>query len=92
MPLRDPNIYVCDLSFSGGGDDEGSAAANSVMHVSADGDCGLEGIGSSIGTIGGSTGARWSQILLRVPPYPSSGIELQCTGDRAIGEASTYRG
>ncbi|GJX63372.1 hypothetical protein Tco_0296272, partial [Tanacetum coccineum] len=32
----------CDLSFSGGGDDEGSAAANSVMHVSADGDCGVQ--------------------------------------------------
>ncbi|GJU82720.1 hypothetical protein Tco_1285085 [Tanacetum coccineum] len=42
MPLRDPNIYVSDLSFSGGGDDEGSAAANSVMHVSADGDCGVQ--------------------------------------------------
>ncbi|GJY18831.1 putative reverse transcriptase domain-containing protein [Tanacetum coccineum] len=61
MTLRDPNIYVSDLSFSGGGDDEGSAAAHSVMHVSADGDCGkqthqsqmplysqLEGTGSSV--------------------------------------------
>ncbi|GKA91804.1 hypothetical protein Tco_0813729 [Tanacetum coccineum] len=30
-----------DLTFSGGGDDEGSAAANSVMHASADGDRGV---------------------------------------------------
>ncbi|GJR38268.1 hypothetical protein Tco_1213952 [Tanacetum coccineum] len=33
---------LSDLSFFGGGDDEGSAAANSVMHVSADGDCGVQ--------------------------------------------------
>ncbi|GJY43890.1 hypothetical protein Tco_0432103 [Tanacetum coccineum] len=43
--LSDPNkcktlmLSLSDLSFSGGGDDEGSAAANLVMHVSADGDC-----------------------------------------------------
>ncbi|GJR73133.1 hypothetical protein Tco_0085498 [Tanacetum coccineum] len=36
-------MTACDSTFSGGGNGEGSAAANSVMHVSADGDCGLEG-------------------------------------------------
>ncbi|GJT69907.1 hypothetical protein Tco_1029193 [Tanacetum coccineum] len=80
MTLRDPNIYVSDLSFSGGGNSEGSAAANSVMHVSADGDCGkqthqsqmplysqLEGTRSSVGTAEGSAEARMvSRILLRV--------------------------
>ncbi|GKB73503.1 hypothetical protein Tco_0934915 [Tanacetum coccineum] len=62
-----------DSTFSGGGDDEGSVAANSVMPALADGDRGkqtpqsqmplysqLEGIGSSVGTVGGSTGARCS--------------------------------
>ncbi|GJX40730.1 hypothetical protein Tco_0255720 [Tanacetum coccineum] len=40
-------VAQCDLIFSGGGDtdggsdDEGSAAANSVMHASADGDRGV---------------------------------------------------
>ncbi|GJT35523.1 hypothetical protein Tco_0925942 [Tanacetum coccineum] len=38
MTLRDPNN---DSTFSGGGDDEGSAAANSVMHALADGDRGV---------------------------------------------------
>ncbi|GJX62574.1 hypothetical protein Tco_0295474 [Tanacetum coccineum] len=78
MTLHDPNIYVSDSTFSGGGDDEGSAAANSVMHVSADGDCGkqthqsqmplypqLEGTRSSVGTAEGSAEARMvSRILL----------------------------
>ncbi|GJT65526.1 hypothetical protein Tco_1017006 [Tanacetum coccineum] len=73
-------LSLSDLSFSGGGDDEGSAAANSVMHVLADGDCGkqthqsqvplyshLEGTGSSVGTAEGLAGARMvSRILLRV--------------------------
>ncbi|GJY82782.1 hypothetical protein Tco_0496158 [Tanacetum coccineum] len=41
----------CDLSFSGGGDDEGSAATNSVMHASADGNRGvcLMGSGHHVG-------------------------------------------
>ncbi|GKB88996.1 hypothetical protein Tco_0961268 [Tanacetum coccineum] len=47
-------------TFSGGGDDEGSVAANSVMHASADGNRGLEGTGSSIGTVEGSAEARCS--------------------------------
>ncbi|GJW50961.1 hypothetical protein Tco_0092312 [Tanacetum coccineum] len=66
MPLRDPNIYVSDSTFSGGGDDEGSVAANSVMPALADGDRGLEGTGSSVGWSAGSL----SEILIRVPPYP----------------------
>ncbi|GKE57106.1 hypothetical protein Tco_1496291 [Tanacetum coccineum] len=33
---------ACDSTFSGDGDDEGSAAANSVMHALADGDRGVE--------------------------------------------------
>ncbi|GKC69094.1 hypothetical protein Tco_1114977, partial [Tanacetum coccineum] len=63
-----------DLIFSGGGGNKGSAAANSVMHASADGDRGrqthqsqmplysqLEGTGSSIGTAKRSVGARNGQ-------------------------------
>ncbi|GKF75029.1 hypothetical protein Tco_0224473, partial [Tanacetum coccineum] len=50
-----------DLIFSGGGgNDESSATANSVMHASADGDRRLEGTGSSIGTAEGSARARCS--------------------------------
>ncbi|GJX00563.1 hypothetical protein Tco_0184476 [Tanacetum coccineum] len=45
MTLHDYNIYVSDLIFSGGGgNDEGSAAANSVMHALADGDRGVGGV------------------------------------------------
>ncbi|GJS73758.1 hypothetical protein Tco_0706599 [Tanacetum coccineum] len=47
-------------TFSGGGDDEGSVAANSVMHASADGNRGLEGTRSFVGTAEGSAGARCS--------------------------------
>ncbi|GJS98427.1 hypothetical protein Tco_0819597 [Tanacetum coccineum] len=66
-------LSLSDLSFSGGGDDEGSVAANSVMPALADGDCGkqtsqsqmplysqLEGTGSSVGTVEGSARARCS--------------------------------
>ncbi|GKA41051.1 hypothetical protein Tco_0733644 [Tanacetum coccineum] len=66
-------LSLSDSTFSGGGDDEGSVAANSVMHVSADGDCGkqthqsqmplysqLEGTRSSVGTAEGSAEARCS--------------------------------
>ncbi|GJY06721.1 hypothetical protein Tco_0373775 [Tanacetum coccineum] len=79
LPLSkrsDASLFLLSLSdstFSGGGDDEGSVAANSVMPALADGDRGkqtpqsqiplysqLEGIGSSVGTVGGSTGARCS--------------------------------
>ncbi|GJT76897.1 hypothetical protein Tco_1043622 [Tanacetum coccineum] len=62
-----------DSTFSGGGDDEGSVAANSVMPALADGDRGkqtyqsqmplysqLEGTGSSIGIAEGSAEARCS--------------------------------
>ncbi|GKG20750.1 hypothetical protein Tco_0380551, partial [Tanacetum coccineum] len=51
---------ISDSTFSGGGDDEGSVAANSVMPALADGDRGLEGTGSSIGTAEGSAEARCS--------------------------------
>ncbi|GJS40051.1 hypothetical protein Tco_0565099 [Tanacetum coccineum] len=82
MTLRDHNqtlmLSLSDLSFSGGGDDEGSAAANSVMHVSADGDCGLEGIGSSVGTVGGSTGARCSSSS---PSFSTSSSSLSSSDD-----------
>ncbi|GJZ30099.1 hypothetical protein Tco_0575146 [Tanacetum coccineum] len=47
-------------NFSGGGDDEGSVAANSVMPALVDGDRRLEGTGSSVGTVEGSVGARCS--------------------------------
>ncbi|GKF32731.1 hypothetical protein Tco_0102529 [Tanacetum coccineum] len=72
MPLRDLNIYVSDSTFSGGGDGEGSVAANSVMPALADGDHGqthqsqmplyshLEGTRSSVGTAEGSVRARFS--------------------------------
>ncbi|GKA41153.1 hypothetical protein Tco_0733746, partial [Tanacetum coccineum] len=49
-----------DSTFSGGGDDEGSVAANSVMPALADGDRGLEGAGSSVGTAEGLARARCS--------------------------------
>ncbi|GJU12098.1 hypothetical protein Tco_1465819 [Tanacetum coccineum] len=81
MTLRDPNIYVSDLSFSGGGDDEGSAAANSVMHVSADGDCGLEGTGSSVGTAEGSAGARCSSSSSSSSSFSTSSSSLSSSDD-----------
>ncbi|GKC80555.1 hypothetical protein Tco_1131329, partial [Tanacetum coccineum] len=62
-----------DSTFSGGGDDEGSASATLVMPALADGDRGkqtsqsqmpmysqLEGTGSSVGTAEGSAEARCS--------------------------------
>ncbi|GJU78863.1 hypothetical protein Tco_1275933 [Tanacetum coccineum] len=69
-------LSLSDLSFSGGGDDEGSAAANSVMHVSADGDGGLEGTGSSVGTVGGSTGARCSSSSSSSLSFSTSSLSL----------------
>ncbi|GJU93555.1 hypothetical protein Tco_1318311 [Tanacetum coccineum] len=56
-----------ETTFSGGGDDEGSAAANSVMPALEDGDRGLEGTGSSVGTVEGSDG---QQDPPQGPPYP----------------------
>ncbi|GKA41794.1 hypothetical protein Tco_0734454 [Tanacetum coccineum] len=58
------DLQAIDLIFSGAGDtngdsdDEGSAATNSIMHASADGDRVLKGTGSSISTAEGSAGAR----------------------------------
>ncbi|GJR77393.1 hypothetical protein Tco_0089758 [Tanacetum coccineum] len=61
-------LSLSDSTFSGGGDDEGSAAANSVMHALVDDDRGkqthqsqmpmyshLEGTGSSVGWSAGSS-------------------------------------
>ncbi|GJU05155.1 hypothetical protein Tco_1121585 [Tanacetum coccineum] len=51
LPLSSDNPNIADKAdstFSGGGDDEGSAAANSVMPALVDGDRGLEGTGSSV--------------------------------------------
>ncbi|GJZ59532.1 hypothetical protein Tco_0615348 [Tanacetum coccineum] len=92
------NQQRSDLSFSGGGDDEGSAAANSVMHVSADGDCGkqthqsqmplyshLEGTGSSVGTAEGSAGARLvSRIISWSSFIPSDQSQLCGPGDWVV--------
>ncbi|GJU75234.1 hypothetical protein Tco_1272304 [Tanacetum coccineum] len=60
-------LSLSDLTFSSGGDDEGSAAANSVMHASADGDrrvC-LEEDRVSVGKTDGSA-------ELGAPPPPLS--------------------
>ncbi|GJW22453.1 hypothetical protein Tco_0033075, partial [Tanacetum coccineum] len=65
-----------DLIFFGDNDDEGSAAANSVMHALTDGDRGLEGIGSSVGTVGGLTGARCSSSSSYGQQDSSSGSSL----------------
>ncbi|GJT30167.1 hypothetical protein Tco_0910442 [Tanacetum coccineum] len=51
-------------------------AANSVMHVSADGDGGLEGTGSSVGTVGGSTGARCSSSSSSSLSFSTSSLSL----------------
>ncbi|GJV10966.1 hypothetical protein Tco_1352507 [Tanacetum coccineum] len=42
LPKRKEILFACDSTFSGGGDNEGSAAANSVMHALADGDRGKQ--------------------------------------------------
>ncbi|GKB35868.1 hypothetical protein Tco_0880810 [Tanacetum coccineum] len=69
-------MFFGDGDTDGGSDDEGSAAANSVMPALANGDRGLEGIGSSIGTVGGSTGARCSSSSR--PPHPSQHHHHRC--------------
>ncbi|GJX97783.1 hypothetical protein Tco_0353581 [Tanacetum coccineum] len=67
MTLHDYNIYVSDLIFSGGGgNDEGSAAANSVMHASADGDRGVGGVeaDSSVSNASVSLAERTSKSIV----------------------------
>ncbi|GJW36121.1 hypothetical protein Tco_0059041 [Tanacetum coccineum] len=77
-------LSLSDSTFSGGGDDEGSVAANSVMPALADDDRGLEGTGSSVGWSAGSSSGSSSS---------SSGLKLaMLLGDRAVGEASADRG
>ncbi|GJU75973.1 hypothetical protein Tco_1273043 [Tanacetum coccineum] len=78
MTLCDPNN---DSTFSGGGDDEGSVAANLVMPALADGDRGLEGIGSSVGTVGGSTGARCSSSSPSSSSFSTSSSSLSSSDD-----------
>ncbi|GJU23457.1 hypothetical protein Tco_1156799 [Tanacetum coccineum] len=78
MTLRDPNN---DSTFSGGGDDEGSVAANSVMPALADGDRGLEGTGSSVGTVEGSAGARCSSSSSSSSSFSTSSSSLSSSDD-----------
>ncbi|GJU09552.1 hypothetical protein Tco_1131948 [Tanacetum coccineum] len=74
-------LSLSDLSFSGGGDDEGSAAANSVMPALADGDRGLEGTGSSVGTAEGSAGARCSSSSSSSSSFSTSSSSLSSSDD-----------
>ncbi|GJR78500.1 hypothetical protein Tco_0149285 [Tanacetum coccineum] len=65
MTLRDPNN---DSTFSGGGDDEGSVAANSVMPALADGDRGVQQKGRP--ELGAPPPPR--------PPHPSQHHHHRC--------------
>nr|GEZ66229.1 hypothetical protein [Tanacetum cinerariifolium] len=83
----------CVLPEICGGNDEGSATANSVMHALADGDRELEVTGSSIGTTEGSIGARIVNRILLRSSSSSSGLESSMLpGNRAVGKASVSRG
>ncbi|GKB27799.1 hypothetical protein Tco_0867200 [Tanacetum coccineum] len=75
MPLRDPNTYVSDSTFSGGGDDEGSAAANSVVHALADGDRGIWC------TAEGSAEARCSSSSSSSSSFSTSSSSLSSSDD-----------
>ncbi|GKC73491.1 hypothetical protein Tco_1119374, partial [Tanacetum coccineum] len=83
-----------DLTFSGGGDDEGSVASNSVMPALADSDCGkqthqsqmplyshLEGTGSFVGTAEGSAGARCSSSSSSSSSFLTSSSSLSSSDD-----------
>ncbi|GJZ34848.1 hypothetical protein Tco_0580665 [Tanacetum coccineum] len=74
-------LSLSDLVLSSGGDDEGSAAANSVMYTSADGDRGLEGTRSSIGTAKGSAGARCSSSSLSSLSFSTSSSSSSSSDD-----------
>ncbi|GJV00708.1 hypothetical protein Tco_1329978 [Tanacetum coccineum] len=78
-------LSLSDSTLSGGGDDEGSAAANLVMPALADGDHGkkthqsqmplcshLEGTRSSVGTTEGSAEARCSSSSSSSSSFPTS--------------------
>ncbi|GJW56943.1 hypothetical protein Tco_0103674 [Tanacetum coccineum] len=88
MTLRDSNIYVS------GDDDEGSAAANSVMHASVDGDrrkqtrqsqmpmySQLEGTRSSVGTAEGLARARCSSSSSSSSSFLTSSSSLSSSDD-----------
>ncbi|GJS57382.1 hypothetical protein Tco_0652166 [Tanacetum coccineum] len=87
-------LSLSDSTFSGGGDDEGSAAANSVMPALADGDRGkqthqsqmplcsyLEGTRSSVGTTEGSAGARCSFSSPSSSSFSTSSSSLSSSDD-----------
>ncbi|GJR19422.1 hypothetical protein Tco_0967949 [Tanacetum coccineum] len=74
-------LSLSDSTFSGGGDDEGSVAANLVMSALADGDRGLEGIGSSVGTVRGSTEARCSSSFPSSSSFSTSSSSLSSSDD-----------
>ncbi|GKA98020.1 hypothetical protein Tco_0825914 [Tanacetum coccineum] len=87
-------LSLSDSTFSGGGDDEGSAAANSVMPALVDGDRGkqthqsqmpmyshLEGTGSSVGTVEGSAGARCSSSSSSSSSFLTSSSSLSSSDD-----------
>ncbi|GJT79394.1 hypothetical protein Tco_1053736 [Tanacetum coccineum] len=92
MTIRDPTSS--DSTFSGGGDDEGSAAANSVMPALVDGDRGkqthqsqmplysqLEGTRSSVGTAEGSAEARCSSSSSSSSSFLTSSSSLSSSDD-----------
>ncbi|GJV58419.1 hypothetical protein Tco_1459424 [Tanacetum coccineum] len=70
-----------ETTFSGGGDDEGSAAENSVMPALVDGDRGLEGTGSSVGTVEGSAEARCSSSSSSSSSFLTSSSSLSSSDD-----------
>ncbi|GJY26747.1 hypothetical protein Tco_0401473 [Tanacetum coccineum] len=87
-------LSLSDSTFSGGGDDEGSVAANSVMPALADGDRGkqtyqsqmplysqLEGTGSSVGTAEGSAEARCSSSSSSSSSFSTSSSSLSSSDD-----------
>ncbi|GJR23603.1 reverse transcriptase domain-containing protein, partial [Tanacetum coccineum] len=74
-------LGIHDSTFSGGGDDEGSVAANLVMPALADGDRGLEGTGSSVGTAERSAGARCSSSSSSSSSFSTSSSSLSSSDD-----------
>ncbi|GKB20391.1 hypothetical protein Tco_0854314 [Tanacetum coccineum] len=74
-------LSLSDSTFSGGGDDEGSVATNLVMPALADGDRGLEGTGSSVGTTEGSAEARCSSSSSSSSSFSTSSSLLSSSDD-----------
>ncbi|GJX89344.1 hypothetical protein Tco_0341358 [Tanacetum coccineum] len=59
----------------------GKCSSNSVMHASVDGDRGLEGTGSSVGTVEGSAGARCSSSSSSSSSFSTSSSSLSSSDD-----------